>query len=73
MRFGHLLGGGFRHSSRGSGFFLGGTLDMHLRGDRMKLLRHAVGHVVDRGAWLCGSSRALGTRSEGRKCGMLGN
>jgi hypothetical protein len=49
IRFGHLLGGGFRHSSRGSGFFLGGKSDMHLRGDRMNLLRYVFCRIVCRG------------------------
>jgi hypothetical protein len=49
MRFGHLLGGGFRHSSIGSGFLLGWKSDMHLRGDCMSLLLHVFGRSTDRG------------------------
>jgi hypothetical protein len=50
IRFGHLLGGGFRHSSIGSGFFCGGVSDMHLRGDRMALLFSVLGRIVGRAA-----------------------
>jgi hypothetical protein len=49
IRFGHLLGGGFRHSSNGSGFLLGGRLDMHLRGDSRAPLK-VFGRNVGRGA-----------------------
>jgi hypothetical protein len=48
--FGHLLGGGFRHSSIGSGFWPGGRSDMHLRGDLMALLLSVLGCIVVRGA-----------------------
>jgi hypothetical protein len=50
MRFGHLLGGGLRHSSIGSGFLLGGKSDKHLRGDLMALVFSVPGRIVVRGA-----------------------
>jgi hypothetical protein len=48
--FGHLLGGGFRHSSKGSGFLLGGISDMHLRGDRTTPLLNVFERNVGHGA-----------------------
>lgn len=48
--FGHLLGLGFRHSSSGSAFLLGGKSDMHLRGDWVCLLVNVHGRTVGRGA-----------------------
>jgi hypothetical protein len=50
MRFGHLLGGGFRHSSMGSGFLPGGRSDMHLRDGLIALLFSVLGRIVVRGA-----------------------
>jgi hypothetical protein len=73
MRFGHLLGGGFRHSSIGSGFFLGWKSDMHLRDDCMDLLLHVLGRSVGRSAQLWGSLRALAARNEGRNGCMAGD
>lgn len=48
--FGHLLGGGFRHSSKGSTFLFGGESDMHLRDGCIWRLLKVLGRKARRGA-----------------------